>query len=198
MQALSLMEQFSAQDLRISGPMLGFAARHWPNLRSLSLVSTELNGPFTITENWESTLEYLNVQNNLLTGALPSSMLESMTSLTTLRIGSNGLTGSMFDVGRMRQLGDLLLTETLTGTIPTSIGHLTALRELEIAHLSGTIPTELGNCQFLQLLHLIDTGITGTIPSEVGRLSSLRTCMNVPIHVLLQSHLSLFCRNVCR
>jgi len=42
-----------------------------------------------------------------------------------------------------------------------------------INSLTGTIPTTLGNLANVQLLHLGDNLFTGTIPSEQGQISSL-------------------------
>ena len=65
----------------------------------------------------------------------------------------------------------------LWGTLPTEVGLLTQLTNLDlgITSLEGTIPTELGNLSALTFLQLHSTGITGTIPTELGLLTALST-----------------------
>ena len=57
----------------------------------------------------------------------------------------------------------------ITGTIPTGIGALTALKELSIQYtsMSGTLPTELGLCTNLEVFIISNTNVTGPIPSEL-------------------------------
>ena len=58
----------------------------------------------------------------------------------------------------------------LTGSIPTKLGGLTALRELHLAHtrLSGAIPEQLGDLATLRSLRLDGNQLTGSIPPELG------------------------------
>lgn len=61
------------------------------------------------------------------------------------------------------------------GTLPDSIGGLTALVELTIrkCNLSGPIPPSIGNLRSLSVLQLERNRLTGPIPKSVGQLSSL-------------------------
>ncbi len=71
-----------------------------------------------------------------------------------------------------------LLLNTLTGTLPASLGKLnTSLKELYIAanRLTGTIPASLGNLKQLTSLGLFDNLLSGTIPPELGNMQSLTT-----------------------
>lgn len=77
--------------------------------------------------------------------------------------------------GQVKQL-DLGGNKNVRGTMPASLGHLTALRFLRLdeARLSGTCPGTLG-----QLVHLVElfgnaNRLSGTLPVQLGRLSSLR------------------------
>ena len=63
----------------------------------------------------------------------------------------------------------------LSGTIPPSLGNLTALTELVLmmTQLSGTIPDSLGHLTALTYMNLSNTDISGTIPDSLGRLTAL-------------------------
>jgi Leucine-rich repeat (LRR) protein len=65
-----------------------------------------------------------------------------------------------------------LQSNGLTGTIPTELGLLTGLMNLELPfnELTGTIPTELGLLTALTFLDLEVNALTGIIPSELGML----------------------------
>ena len=60
----------------------------------------------------------------------------------------------------------------LSGVIPDTIGHLTALRALRLDRnrLKGAIPPELGCCKKLRLLHLGGNALSGAIPPQLGQL----------------------------
>ena len=64
----------------------------------------------------------------------------------------------------------------LKGTIPTTIGLLTALRTINIPYqsISLTIPNEIGLISSLNILQLQGNFFSGTIPSSIGQLSALR------------------------
>ena len=64
----------------------------------------------------------------------------------------------------------------LSGTIPTEMGLLTELTDIDFDKnaLTGTIPTELGNIQNIVLFELDENALTGSIPTEVGRMTSVR------------------------
>ena len=76
----------------------------------------------------------------------------------------------------------LLITVTLylsgnnlTGTIPTELGLLSSLEDLnlEANQLSGTIPTEMGLLSNLKELTLSFNQLTGSVPISLASLSSL-------------------------
>jgi hypothetical protein len=64
----------------------------------------------------------------------------------------------------------------LTGTVPSSLGKLTALTALHLDrnNLTGTVPSTLGQLADLTSLQLDSNSLTGTIPSTLGQLSYLR------------------------
>jgi len=63
----------------------------------------------------------------------------------------------------------------LTGSIPSEIGYLTNLTELNLYNnqLTGSIPPEIGNLTNLTYMNLGSNQLTGSIPSEIGSLTNL-------------------------
>ncbi|XP_034706171.1 receptor-like protein EIX2 [Vitis riparia] len=59
---------------------------------------------------------------------------------------------------------------SLSGTIPRSLGSLTALRFLVLSNnnLSGELPSQLQNCSALESLDLGDNKFSGNIPAWIG------------------------------
>ena len=70
-----------------------------------------------------------------------------------------------------------LASNNLVGTLPTTIGNLTALTVLKLSdnNLNGNIPTQLGNLTNLTELTLSDNQLTGKIPTQLGNLVKLET-----------------------
>ena len=69
-----------------------------------------------------------------------------------------------------------LLSLSLVGTIPSSIGSMTSLTsiDLSINSLSGTIPSSIGSLTSLQGLWFGINRLSGTIPSSIGSLILLQ------------------------
>ncbi len=92
---------------------------------------------------------------------------------------SPGIAGTIpTQLGNLTELTNLNLgTNLLTGAIPTEIGNLTNLTQLGLSdnRLTGAIPTEIGNLINLTNLYLHDNQLTGTIPTEIGNLTGLTT-----------------------
>ena len=118
----------------------------------------------------------LNLENNQLTGPIPSS-LGSLTNLTYLGLAGNRLSGSIpSSLGSLTSLRGLAVDRNrLTGPIPSSLGSLTNLRYLDLDsnRLSGSLPTSLRNLTNLRLLYLYRNQLSGSIPSWLGDLSNL-------------------------
>jgi len=75
--------------------------------------------------------------------------------------------------GSVEQL--LVEKKDLIGTISTSIGLLTSLRNIQYDRngLTGMIPTEFGLLTNLERLDIDNNNLTGTIPTELGLLTNL-------------------------
>ena len=75
-----------------------------------------------------------------------------------------------------RVTGLSLHSNNLIDTLPSSIGNLTALTDLELdnnTNLTGNIPSTIGNLTLLTQLTLSGCNFIGTIPSTIGNLKNL-------------------------
>ena len=74
-----------------------------------------------------------------------------------------------------RIISIILIKNNLSGTIPESIGNLTALTSLRLNknNISGIIPETIGNLTNLKDLSLFANQLTGPIPYSVGKLVNL-------------------------
>ena len=65
----------------------------------------------------------------------------------------------------------------LRGTIPTSIGNLTHLTNIDLSNnqLNGTVPVTMGNLTNLTDLNVSYNQLSGFIPSSLGNLNNLKT-----------------------
>ncbi len=150
-----------------------------------------------VTTDADGRVTDLELDDNNLVGTLPSE-LRSLTSLTSLMLSDNKLSGNIpnlrglsllehLDLGGNQLngtipgwLGDLTTLEVLSlggnqfsGTIP-NLGSFTNLRELHLDHneLSGAIPRWVSNLTNLEQLYLDDNQLRGTVP-DLSRLTNL-------------------------
>ena len=97
--------------------------------------------------------------------------------VTEINLVSNGLTGSLPSaLATLTQLHGLYIGHNyMSGPIPPELGTLTGLVNLQLYNdqLTGSIPPELGNLVNLQSLALNMNQLTGSIPPELGSLSNL-------------------------
>ena len=111
--------------------------------------------------------------------------LSRLSNLKLLKLQNNSLTGNIPSwFGDMNSLGGLYLhANNLSGSIPSELGQLTRLRRLWLDRnqLMGSIPPALGNMSNLGTLNLHTNQLTGRIPSEIGNLSKLQ-------HLALQNN----------
>ena len=118
----------------------------------------------------------LNLQDNLLSGAIPGE-LGNLTNLEHLSLSGNQLTGAIpGELGRLADLTNLSLGgNQLSGEIPGELGSLASLESLSLSgnQLSGAIPGESGNLTNLETLFLFSNQLTGKIPPELGHLANL-------------------------
>ena len=121
----------------------------------------------------------LEMYNNSLGGALPSTITNLSSSLEVLRLERNKIEGTIPD-GWERFLNISMLkfgVNKLRGKIPDSFGKLNSLKVmfLEENELSGEIPPSLGNLSGLLELSLGGNQQRGKIPLSLGDLSKLQS-----------------------
>ena len=151
-----------------------------PQLQDLDLNRNILRGTMMTELGLLSSLRYLGLAENALSGTLPMESLTTLTELTLLDLNRNrAIEGSIAtEIERLVSLENLDLQGlSLSGRIPTELGLMPALKHLGLSgnpELSGPIPTDLGHSSSnLTELLLVDMNLTGPIPSELGLLTSL-------------------------
>ncbi|KAK3278103.1 hypothetical protein CYMTET_13942, partial [Cymbomonas tetramitiformis] len=91
---------------------------------------------------------------------------------------SNSLTGTVpTELGELTAMQHMYLnSNSLTGTVPTELGELTAMQNMNLYlnSLTGTVPTELGELTAMQNMRLNSNSLAGTVPTELGELTAMQ------------------------
>lgn len=124
-------------------------------------------------------LQTLILTNNPLLQGTISSLVGQLTNLMSFQLLKlEGLTGTLpSQIGLISTLKNLQFTySNVAGTLPTEIGMLTNIAALFIDqnHLSGTIPTQIGLLDQMDFAYLAFNSFTGHVPSEVGKFTLAR------------------------
>ena len=104
-------------------------------------------------------------------GSIPPIQLGAMRNLTLLNLENNLLTGSIpTEIGLLRNLQYLILSVNyISGILPSSIGNCSALCivTMHYNNLSGSIPNDtLGNLRNLEVLQLGNNQLSGLLSSD--------------------------------
>jgi hypothetical protein len=131
-------------------------------------------------------LLYLELNDNALSGTLPSELALLSNSLIRLLLTGNSLneTDQMprLSGSLPSELGQLTLLEVMSlnnndisGSLPSQMGQLSLLSvlDLERNELNGSLPTTIGNLRQLNNLYMAFNRLSGALPSELGYLSML-------------------------
>ncbi|XP_073108979.1 probable LRR receptor-like serine/threonine-protein kinase At3g47570 [Elaeis guineensis] len=159
-----------------------------------------------------SQLTELALDDNMLGGMLPNSVINLSSQLQVLALGGNHISGriphgienlaklqmlafeyNLFTGAIPESIGNLarlvMLSSSFnrfTGQIPFSLGNLTLLTKLclDQNNLQGPIPQSLGNLQHLSTLDLFANHLSGTIPKEILSLPALSLYLNLSDNLL--------------
>ncbi|XP_039170617.1 probable LRR receptor-like serine/threonine-protein kinase At3g47570 [Eucalyptus grandis] len=122
-------------------------------------------------------LEVLSVVINRLGGILPVCIGNLSTTLTTLQVGMNMISGEIpREIGNLVNLQRLDMGDNLLfGLIPSDLGNLSNLASLDLSNdnLSGIIPSSLQSLQNLLFLWIDGNNFEGPIPSYLEKHKSL-------------------------
>ncbi|PRQ30232.1 putative leucine-rich repeat domain, L domain-containing protein [Rosa chinensis] len=121
-----------------------------PNLKHIDLSHNQFEGPFTF---FPPNVSMLNLEGNLVSGPIPSSLDQLMPNLRELYLFEN----------------------KLNGTVPASLCNMTNLAILTLRRnqLSGEFPQAWSLWSNILVVHVGYNNLSGDIPSSMGVPSSL-------------------------
>jgi hypothetical protein len=123
-------------------------------------------------------LQYLNISQNKVSSAIPSSVFQ-LENLLTLDLSQNSLEGEIpTNIGQLKQVGAIdLSTNLLVGRLPTSFGQLQTLIYLNLSHnsLNDSLPDSFDKLTSLDTLDLSYNDLSGTIPQYLANFTYLTT-----------------------
>lgn len=140
-------------------------------LQSLSISLNKLKGTLpTSISNFSTTVTSLYLGRNWISGSIPLG-IGNLVSLECLSLSGNKLVGRIPEsIGRLSKLQELIIHQNnLSGRIPFSVGNMTALANLWLAKntLEGMLPASLGNCKHLYELYLSWNRLIGPVPEQL-------------------------------
>lgn len=172
-----------------------------------------------------SLLSQLDLRGNSISGTLPKELftlsklaniclddlrmvmqtfpteIQYLTSLTSLKMGQIGLSGSIpSQVGHMSNLVTLSLRgNNLTGSIPSAIGEASSLVVLDLSNnsLLGSLPSELGLLTNMDLFSVKGNVLTGSIPLELSKITSYQAVFDLTDNNLVGIVPAQFCEQSC-
>ncbi|KAL2230331.1 probable LRR receptor-like serine/threonine-protein kinase At3g47570 [Sesamum indicum] len=200
---ISTLEIFEVYYNRLQGSIPDTVGHNFPNLKFFQVGYNKLSGAIPTFLSNASSLEQLQLTDNLFTGPIPAlgrlsrlrglyiaynpikddinfvSSLTNCTNLQKLNIYENPLLGGSFPLSIANlssQLFDLVMSRTqVHGKIPSSIENLLGLTRLELFdnNLEGPIPSDMGKLSSLQELNLGGNRFSNMLPSSLGNMTLL-------------------------
>ncbi|CAL2252234.1 unnamed protein product [Prunus armeniaca] len=124
-----------------------------------------------------SSLAFLTLYGNSLSGGLPDNICQHLPRLQYANFGRNQFDGPLpTKLWHCKHLLSLTLSENnFSGSIPKYIGNLTQLTTifLNSNNLTGTIPNEIGDLQNLELIAIQINHLNGLIPASIFNISTI-------------------------
>ncbi|KAJ1376836.1 Serine-threonine/tyrosine-protein kinase, catalytic domain [Sesbania bispinosa] len=153
--------------------------RNSTQLQILMINDNHLTGELpSSVANLSTNLQQFCVADNWLNGSIPPG-IEKIKNLISLSLENNGFTGELpSELGALNNLQQLVIhSNRLSGEIPDIFGNFTNLYILAMGNnqFSGRIHKSIGQCERLIFLDLRKNRLGGTIPQEIFQLSSLTT-----------------------
>ena len=155
-------------------PAIGELRQLW----SLNLSSNRIAGRIPPEIGNLDRLGDLLLGDNRLVGEIPRELLSLSSSLETLELANNRLSGALPFLGAFDRLEWVILhSNLLDGGLHhvdwRSLRQHLSLLDLSRNRLSGTLPPDLGELGSLVLLDLSDNQLSGSVPTEFGGLRNL-------------------------
>ncbi|AES72598.1 putative protein kinase RLK-Pelle-LRR-XII-1 family [Medicago truncatula] len=153
--------------------------RNSTQLQILMVNDNNLTGELPSSVDYlSSNLQQFCVANNQLNGSIPHGM-KKFQNLISFSFEQNYFTGELpLELGTLKKLVQLLIHQNkLSGEIPDIFGNFSNLITLGIGNnqFSGKIHASIGQCKRLNYLDLQMNKLVGVIPMEIFQLSSLTT-----------------------
>lgn len=124
-------------------------------------------------------LAAFNASFFLLPGSIPDWFGQNLGNLKVLDLDSCSIQGSIpFSLGNLTRLTTLVLAHNgLRGNVPPTLGQLGSLSILDLSHnlLTGSIPDSFTSLRNLSFFDISSNFVSGPIPPGIGLLSNLRT-----------------------
>ncbi|MED6198298.1 hypothetical protein PIB30_064894, partial [Stylosanthes scabra] len=141
------------------------------DLNGCNLVDSMPTSSLASPVNFSTSLLFVDISNNSLvdTSFIFSWLMNSTSTLVTLRMNDNGLNGTIpetFGDKLMSSLEELnLANNELEGQIPVSFFHIGSLTTLDLSHnrFTGMLPEDLSQLSSLQVLRLENNRLNGSI-----------------------------------
>ncbi|KAI3931206.1 hypothetical protein MKW92_036483 [Papaver armeniacum] len=148
-------------------------------LSRVRLEDNILEGDITDAFGVYPLLEFIDLSRNQLSGEL-SPNWGLCTRLGYFRTSEYMISGEI-PPGVLQNIGEHDISNQFSDKIPTEIGKLARLRNLDLSvnNLSGPIPGEIGDCQDIISLKLNNNKLNGPIPHQVGNLRALQSNLDL-------------------
>lgn len=165
------------QSNRLSGGMPDLSALTYLNYLDWS--DNELSGPLPESIGGAAALQLLGLAGNRLSGRLPRA-LGQLATLTHLDLSGNNFSGPLPDTFPPAPANTSLLSRLflqrnqLSGALPTRLGDLPRLQEIDVSDNAFSGPVLQFNGSLVSI-SLAGNGLTGVFPSSLVGLASLQT-----------------------